>query len=345
MSGLAAVTGNAGPRRRRSIGRHARVPGSEWRDHSGVVSLAAHGVRHLVISYIADQKTDGFIARRWLAAICGGDVDQSAVDELVAVGWWETTVTNGTVTGYIDVRWLDENISTAEWETAKAKNREKQANFRKRAKEAKVAEKLANTTGEGGPPSDHEPNPEPIGNEIRNALPLDSKTPRLNSPPNPPPDAGGERAVTEPEPDPARPKTLKAGDVVEAALTRALEVAKRSPRTPKRRDRTHFAEAAERMRTEGRQLTDVAAEWCSGFVDEFDHPTPKNLALYAETRAANGGQPVQRRPRQAPEAPLAGSVPDRFAAEAVELAARVAAARREACPAPIDIASMLRGAA
>lgn len=67
-------------------------------------------------------------------------------------------------------------------------------------------------------------------------------------------------------------------------------------------DTLHFRAAAESIRAVGGPvLRDAAAAWCADFVAEFQIRTPRNLASYAQNRAARGGRaaPVAARGRSA----------------------------------------------
>jgi hypothetical protein len=99
--------------------------------------------------------------------------------------------------------------------------------------------------------------------------------------------------------------------IVEGAFVTALG-AKGGSYRPRSGDHEHFRDAAESMKGAG-ILRETAAAWCADFVEEFTHRTPKNLALYAQSRAANGGAKVTplRPKRDAWQAPAEA---DSFAA-------------------------------
>lgn len=80
--------------------------------------------------------------------------------------------------------------------------------------------------------------------------------------------------------------------IVEAALVTALGRAG-AKLVLRSGDVRHLRDAAASMKAgDSRPLRDVAAEWCADFVAEFRSRTPKNLALYAQSRTANGGAKV-----------------------------------------------------
>lgn len=89
---------------------------------------------------------------------------------------------------------------------------------------------------------------------------------------------------------------------------------------------------------------DTASAWAAHFVREFRHRTMRNFALYAESRAANGGRPVEAAGRRQDTSPVAGTTPDALSKASAELAKKVAESRAVAVPAPIDIAATLRRA-
>jgi hypothetical protein len=102
------------------------------------------------------------------------------------------------------------------------------------------------------------------------------------------------------------------------------------------------ADAAKACRGK-RPLRAVLDDWARDFVQEFRVRSTKNFALYAQSRAANGGAKVRRAPdRREDTTPVAGSRPDALDAEARERAAKVERDRREAVPPPLDVAAMLR---
>lgn len=132
--------------------------------------------------------------------------------------------------------------------------------------------------------------------------------------------------------------------IVESEFITALG-AKNGKYFPRSGDAQHFAEAAESMGVAGPILRNTAAAWCADFVQEFTHRTPKNLALYAQTRAANGGSKVKRQAlpdRREDTTPLAGTKSDALIREARKLDAKVQRDREEAAPPPIDLVATLK---
>lgn len=94
-----------------------------------------------------------------------------------------------------------------------------------------------------------------------------------------------------------------------------------------------------------RPLRAACLDWARHFVGEFRVRTPKNFAAYAQGRAGNGGKPVAKAPprgREEDSTPIAGTKPDALSREAAAHSRRVAQARAEATPPPLDIAGQLR---
>jgi hypothetical protein len=117
----------------------------------------------------------------------------------------------------------------------------------------------------------------------------------------------GDRSGSHHGPDPTRPDPTRiqslatlaserAGErgptpagIVEGALSTAIGAAG-GRLTTRSGDAQHFVEAAGAIKaSDPRPLRDAAAEWCADFVAEFRVRSPKNLASYAQSRAANGG--------------------------------------------------------
>jgi hypothetical protein len=256
-------------------GRYAKVMGDHWRTRAAKVSLAANGLWAVARTYIADNASDGVVHETFLAGLCGGKVDRKALSELIDAGWW--TPCGG---GYLDVTYLDENISRARAEELRGNTRERVAKHRA----TKPVTPPDGNDGGNGPGNSRS---NEASNALQPPLPSDTKTPRhqdtsLASL------AQSARAPDECESRPPVEGPTPAG-IVEAALVSALGAvgAKLVLRSG---DGMFLREAADSMKAaDPRPLRDVAAEWCPHFVAEFRSRTPKNLALYAQSRAANGG--------------------------------------------------------
>lgn len=235
-------------------GRYARIPGSYWRDRAGLVSLEAHGLYAIGRAYCADQRTDGVIHEQWIAGMCGGKLNKAALSELLGAGWWERTAG-----GYRDVRYLDENISREKAEERAAKIG------------VRVARSRARSNGDGNDPGNG-PGNAPC-NAVTNDVTLDTH------------DDNGVTRRTESDGRVA---------IVVAELASAIG-AVGGQYVGRAEDRPYLKDAAAAMAASdpSRPLRVIAREWLPDFVKVFRSRTPKNLALYAQSRAANGGAEVK----------------------------------------------------
>jgi len=259
-------------------GRYAKVMGDHWRTRAAKVSLSANGLWAVARSYIADNASDGVVHETFLAGLCGGKVDKRAVAELLEAGWWESC--EG---GYLDATYLNENISRARAEKLREENRARVAKHR-------ATDDVTPPDGNGGGNGPRNGRSNEAGNALQGALPSDTKTPRHQ-------DTTDLASLAQSARDPAECRPPVEGTppaaIVQAALVTALG-AVGAKFWPNSGDSMHFRDAVGAMKAsgDGRPLRDIAAEWCRDFVSEFRVRSPKNLAVYAQSRAANGGAKV-----------------------------------------------------
>jgi hypothetical protein len=151
-------------------GRYAKVMGDHWRTRAAKVSLAANGLWAVARTYIADNASDGVVHETFLAGLCGGKVDRKALSELLDAGWWESC--EG---GYLDVTYLDENISRARAEELRGNTRERVAKHR-------ATKSVTPPDGNDGGSAPRNNTGNDSGNALHDTLPSDTKTPRHQDP-------------------------------------------------------------------------------------------------------------------------------------------------------------------
>lgn len=243
--------------------RYALLMGGLWRNPKiRRLSNEALGVLTRAWSYAADEMTDGAIPVEMLEMWARPKRWPAIKAELT-----RGTDSDGDrplltiADGAIDARangWTDVNISAAKWEAhleAERKRKGKRGEF-----------------PPGNPPGN--PSGRPPG--FRSTAPDEDED-------------DDHESATRSQRGRATPAAI-----VESALVTALGAAKPPGRLALRSgDAAHLTEAANAMReADARPLRDVAAEWCPDFVAEFRVRTPRNLAMYAQSRLANGGAKV-----------------------------------------------------
>jgi hypothetical protein len=108
---------------------YARVLGTFWRHPRTLgLSMAARGLWVSLLSWSADQRSDGGIPAAALTMVCGGKPDARSLSELIVSGLLVSAETSYTLRD-----WAQHNITRDEHEQAKEATRKRVADHRKRA--------------------------------------------------------------------------------------------------------------------------------------------------------------------------------------------------------------------